>query len=85
VNGSPSPGTVVVIDFPGVATTKRRPALVVSTDLYHANRPDLILGLLTSEVAQATGPTDYGLQDWAAAGLHQASWSPARRPPWCGQ
>jgi mRNA interferase MazF len=63
------PGDVVVVDFPGVQKNKMRPALVVSTDLYHATRPDVVLAVLTKQVAKATGPTDYVLQDWQAAGL----------------
>ncbi len=64
------PGDVVVADFPGITGTKRRPALVVSTDTYHAARPDVILGLLKGQVAVATSPTDHHLQDWSHAGLH---------------
>lgn len=52
------PGDVVTVDFPGVTGIKRRPAVVVSTDTYHKTRPDAILGLLTSQVTAATGPTD---------------------------
>lgn len=64
------PGDVVVADFPGITGIKRRPALVVSTDAYHVARPDVILGLLTGQVAVATSPMDYVLKDWDAAGLH---------------
>lgn len=67
------PGDVVVVDFPGVTGIKRRPAVVVSTDTYHRTRPDAILGLLTSQVAAATGPTDCVLQDWQAVGLRSPS------------
>ena len=67
------PGDVVVVDFPGVTGVKRRPAVVVSSDAYHSNRPDVILGLITSQVAGAIGPTDYALGDWAAAGLRLPS------------
>jgi PemK-like, MazF-like toxin of type II toxin-antitoxin system len=66
-------GDVVVVDFPGAVATKRRPAVVLSTPLYHANRPDVIVGLLTTNTAVATAPTDYILQDWSAAGLHRPS------------
>lgn len=52
---------------------KPRPGVVVSTALYHSIRPDVIVGLLTSQVAKATAPTDYPLQDWAGAGLHLPS------------
>jgi mRNA interferase MazF len=65
----PAPGDVVLAPFAGPAGLKERPAVVVSSDLYHACRPDVILGFLTSQVAKATAPTDYLLQDWAAAGL----------------
>ena len=49
---------------------KRRPAVILSSDEYHRVRPDIIVGLITSNIAAATGPTDYVLQDWQAAGLH---------------
>jgi mRNA interferase MazF len=69
----PNPGDVVTYDFPGAQAVKRRPAVVVSSDLYHRERPDLILGLLTINVAAATTSSDYLLRDWAAAGLRAAS------------
>lgn len=67
------PGDVVTVDFPGATGVKRRPAVIVSTAVYHASRPDVILGLLTSQSGKASAPTDYLLQDWAAAGLHSSS------------
>ena len=67
------PGDVVLVDFPGVTGVKNRPAIVVSTDVYHTHRPDVIVGLLTTQIASATAPTDYVLQDWATAGLHRPS------------
>lgn len=67
------PGDVVVADFRGATGMKRRPALVVSTDLYHSHHPDLVLGVLTTQVGAATTPTDYVLQDWAQAGLDAPS------------
>lgn len=66
----PAPGDVILIDFPGVQGVKPRPGVVVSSDLYHTTRPDVTVGLCTSQVGSATGPTDYVLQDWSAAGLH---------------
>lgn len=67
------PGDIVTVDFPGVLGIKRRPAAVISSDVYHLNRPDVVLGLLTTQSKAATGPTDYALQDWAIAGLHHPS------------
>ena len=66
-------GDVVVVDFPGVTGIKRRPAVVVSSDAYHSTRPDVIVGLITSQVAGPIGPTDHALADWSAAGLRLPS------------
>jgi mRNA interferase MazF len=66
-------GDVVTVDFPGALGIKRRPAVVVSTHIYHTTRPDIIFGLLTSQISGATGPTDYVLKDWASAGLRSPS------------
>lgn len=67
------PGDVVVANFVGAANIKRRPAVVLSSDVYHSTRPDYVLGLITSQTASATGPTDYVIQDWAASSLRQPS------------
>jgi mRNA interferase MazF len=67
------PGDVVATDFPGVQGTKRRPCIVLSSDLYHTNRPDVILAVLTTQLRSARTPTDYLLQDWEEAGLDKPS------------
>lgn len=55
-------------------TIKSRPMVVVSSDTYHAERPqDLIAALVTTKVTKYQGVTDYVLQDWSAAGLHAPS------------
>jgi mRNA interferase MazF len=66
-----APGDVVLAPFPGVQGVKDRPVLVVSSLLYHSIRPDVVLALLTTNVAAAVLPTDYVLVDWAAAGLNR--------------
>lgn len=63
------PGDVVVLDFPGAQGVKVRPGVVVSSVAYHSARPDLIVGLCTSQVSKAFSSMDYCLQDWQAAGL----------------
>ncbi len=68
-----SAGHVVVVDFPGAQGIKRRPAVVLSSDEYHSARPDLIMGLVTSQVGAALGPTDCPLRDWKEAGLRKPS------------
>lgn len=68
-----NPGDVVAVNFPGVTGIKRRPAVILSSAVYHSSRPDVIVGLITSQTAAAVGPTDYLLQDWAQAGLRVPS------------
>jgi mRNA interferase MazF len=65
-------GDLVSVDFPGVTGIKRRPVVILSSATYHAIRPDIIVGLITSQ-AKGLGTTDYILQDWAAAGLRVES------------
>jgi len=66
-------GDVITADIPGITGFKRRPAVVVSTRLYHDHRPDIIVGLITTQVWDSTSPTDAVLQDWARAGLRRPS------------
>ena len=54
----------MTVDFPGTQGIKRRPAVVVSSSIYHLHRPDVIVGIVTSQVERAKAPTDYVLEDW---------------------
>ena len=65
-------GDLVSVDFPGVTGIKRRPAVILSSATYHAIPPDIIVGLITSQI-KGLGDTDYILQDWAVAGLRVES------------
>ena len=56
-------GDIVTIDFPGAKGVKRRPAIVVSSSTYHRHRPDVIVGIVTSQIQPAGTPTDYLLKD----------------------
>lgn len=58
-------GEVVLVHYPYTDRTalKVRPAVVVSSALYQAEQPDLILAALTTNVSAATGTLDYLLQD----------------------
>ena len=66
-------GDVVVGAFPGAHLTKIRPAVVLSTEAYHRYRPDVIIGLITTQAPQPLAPTDCELRDWKQAGLHSTS------------
>ena len=69
----PDAGDVVSLDFPGAVATKRRPAVVLSTAQYHSQRPDVIVGLLTSQLGKATSSTDHVLLNWRGANLNKPS------------
>lgn len=66
-------GDVVTVDFPGVTGIKRRPAVVLSsaTNPYNSSRRDSWTHHYPNKRTKCE--TDYGLQDWAAAGLRVAS------------
>jgi mRNA interferase MazF len=68
------PGDFIVAAFPGARLTKTRPAVVLSTEAYHRNRPDVIVGLVTSRAPNFLVPTDCALLDWRQAGLHSVSY-----------
>ena len=67
------PGDVVIGAFPGAQSTKARPAVVLSTEDYHSHRPDVIVGIVTTQAPQFLAPTDCMLVDWRRAGLHAPS------------
>jgi mRNA interferase MazF len=55
--------------FPGVVETKNRPAVVIESSAYLSQRPDVIIGLLTTKIPVTLTPTDYVLIDWTSASL----------------
>jgi hypothetical protein len=80
---------VITVNVPGVTDVKRRPAVVLSSNKYHNIRPDVIVGLITSQTKRV-GTTDYVLQDWQAAVVgwvkrrgtqHKTEQSEAAEPP----
>ena len=66
-------GDVVTGMFAGSRETKARPAVIVSSQLYHEHRPDVVICFLTTQIAGLNSPTDYVLHDWRDAGLAQPS------------
>ncbi len=65
--------TIVISSFPGVVSSKRRPAVVISSETYHRERPDVILALVTTNLANATNATNYILRDRSSANLNRPS------------
>lgn len=68
-------GDIVLVPFPFTdqSTTKRRPAVVVSSAAYNRERPDLILMAVTSQLRPAAGIGEVTVREWQAAGLLKPS------------
>lgn len=64
-------GDVLLLPFPftDVDTTRRRPAVVVSSEPFMDETVDLIVAMITSRGRPTPLPGDYSLKDWRAAGL----------------
>jgi mRNA interferase MazF len=68
-------GDVVLVPFPFTdqSTTKRRPAVVVSSQAYNREWPDIILMAVTGQIRPAAGVGEVTVRDWQAAGLLKPS------------
>lgn len=68
-------GDVIIVPFPFTdqSATKKRPAVVVSSEAYHRERPDLILMAITSQVRPAPTVGEAAVVHWQAAGLLKPS------------
>ena len=68
-------GDVIVVPFPFTdqSTTKKRPAVVVSSEAYHRDRPDLILMAITSQMRPTPTVGELAVVRWQEAGLLKPS------------
>ena len=68
-------GDVILVPFPFTdqSTSKRRPAVVVSSDAYHRERPDLILLAVTSQTRPQAALGEASVTHWREAGLLKPS------------
>lgn len=67
-------GDVVLVPFPFTdqSITKKRPAIVVSSQAYNSEQPDVIIMAVTSQIRPANN-FDIPVTDWRAAGLLKPS------------
>ena len=67
-------GDVVLVRFPftDLTTTKKRPALVISTDFYNQSQINLIIAAITSQTHRL-GIGDCLIQDWREVSLAKPS------------
>lgn len=63
----------VPFPFTDQSTTKKRPAVVISSTAYQRLRPDLILMAITSQFKPAQTVGEVVVQHWEAAGLIKPS------------
>lgn len=68
-------GDVILVPFPFTdqTTTKKRPAIVISSNGYNSARPDFILMAVTSQLRAAEALGEIWLTEWQAAGLLKPS------------
>jgi mRNA interferase MazF len=68
-------GDVVLVPFPftSQATSKQRPAVIVSNSDYNRTKPDVVLMAITSQFRPSPALGEVWLQDWQAAGLIKPS------------
>jgi mRNA interferase MazF len=68
-------GEVVLVPFPFTdqSGTKKRPAVIISSSGYNANRRDLVIMAITSQVRQPLGFGEALISDCQAAGLIKPS------------
>ena len=68
-------GDILLVPFPFTDQTssKKRPAVVVSSTAYHAAYPDVILMAVTSQPRSQGGVGEVGVKQWQSAGLLKPS------------
>jgi mRNA interferase MazF len=68
-------GDVILVPFPFTdqSTSKKRPAIVISSDNYNQSKPDIILIAVTSQVNVTLQFGEVLIDDWSGAGLIKSS------------
>ena len=68
------PGDVVVGVLVGAVETKVRPAVIIASTTYLTERPDVLVGIVTTRSPNPLASSDCALQDWRTAGLRAESY-----------
>jgi mRNA interferase MazF len=68
-------GDIILVPFPFTdqTTSKKRPAVVVSSDAYNGGRPDIIIMAITSRLHQVNKLGEKLVEGWQNAGLLKPS------------
>jgi mRNA interferase MazF len=68
-------GDIVLLQFPftDLTTTKKRPAVIISSFEYNSKRPDIIVMAVTSRIREIQSFCDVIIKEWKQAGLIKES------------
>ena len=68
-------GDVVLVPFPFTdqSAAKQRPAVIVSSEAYHRERPDAVIMAITSQVRPEAKVGEAAIRHWREAGLLKPS------------
>jgi mRNA interferase MazF len=68
-------GDIVLVPFPFTDQTgsKKRPAVIVSSAAYHAERRDVLIMAVTSQARPTRGIGEVQVKEWKSAGLIKPS------------
>jgi mRNA interferase MazF len=68
-------GDIVLLQFPftDLTTTKKRPAVIISSFEYNSKRPDIIVMAVTSRIREIQSSCDVIIKEWKQAGLIKES------------
>ncbi len=64
---------LVPVGFTDRSGTKRRPAVIISSDVYNAESPDVMIASITGNLHALRHPGDRVIRQWEAAGLLRPS------------
>jgi len=67
------PGDVVIGILTGAIETKVRPAVVIASETYLREHPDVLVAILTTKIPRRLAQSDYVLEEWQSAGLRTES------------
>ena len=68
-------GDVILVPFPfsDQTASKRRPAIVVSSDNYNRVSQDIVIMAITGQITTHIGVGEFLIEDWQGAGLLKPS------------
>ena len=68
-------GDVILVPFPfsDQTTTKKRPAIIVSSDTYNSISQDVVIMAITGQIRGRIGVGEFMIEDWQGAGLLRPS------------